>query len=64
MNRELLDAWMHFTGGTYQDIINMAVKDAEVKRLKLTAKAAKNPSGAVHVTKPGNSKVKSQDIIL
>lgn len=64
MNRELLDAWMHFTGGTYQDIINMAVKDAEVKRLKLTAKAAKNPSGAVHVTKPANSKVKSQDIIL
>lgn len=64
MNRELLDAWMHFTGGTYQDIINMAVKSEEVKRLKLTAKAAKNPSGAIHITKPGNSKVNSKDIIL
>lgn len=64
MNRELLDAWMHFTGGTYKDIIDMAVKNEEVKRLKLTAKAAKNPSGAVHFTKPTNNKVNSKDIIL
>lgn len=64
MNRELLDAWMHFTGGTYQDIIKMAVKSEEVKRLKLMAKTAKNPSGAIHFNKPKDSKVNSNDIIL
>lgn len=63
MNRELLDAYLHFCGGTYQDLIKMAVKDEEVKRLKLTAKTARTP-GTVKINKPSGSKVERKDIIL
>lgn len=63
MNRELLDAYLHFSGGTYQDLIKMAVKDEEVKRLKLTAKQAKTP-GTIKVNKPQGNKVEHKDIIL
>lgn len=63
MNRELLDAYLHFSGGTYQDLIKMAVKEEEVKRLKLTAKTAKTP-GTIKINKPSGSKVERKDIIL
>lgn len=63
MNRELLDAYLHFSGGTYQDLIKMAVKDEEVKRLKLTTKQARTP-GTIKVNKPQGNKVAHKDIIL
>lgn len=63
MNRELLDAYLHFSGGTYQDLIKMAVKDEEVKRLRLTAKTAKTP-GTIKINKPQGNKVEHKDIIL
>lgn len=63
MNRELLDAYLHFSGGTYQDLIKMAVKEEEVKRLKLTAKTAKTP-GTIKINKPQGNKVEHKDIIL
>lgn len=38
LNRELLEAWLMFTGGSYKDLVDMAIKENEVKRLKLTSK--------------------------
>ena len=63
MNRELLNAYLHFCGGTYEDLIKMAVKEEEVKRLKLIAKTAKTP-GTIKINKPSGSKVERKDIIL
>lgn len=33
--KEMLDAWLMFTGGTYKDLINMAVKEDNVRKLKI-----------------------------
>lgn len=38
MNRELLDAWLLFTGGTYKDLVDMAVKKDTVNKLRITSK--------------------------
>ena len=54
MNREILDAWLMFTGGTYENLIDMAVREEEVRRLRVkskerrstkTVKVVKNPAG-------------------
>lgn len=34
LNRELLDAWLMFTGGTYKDLIDMAVKEDKSSSVK------------------------------
>lgn len=38
LNRELLDAWLMFTGGTYKDLIDMAVKEDKVRQLRVKSK--------------------------
>ena len=38
LNRELLSAWLMYTGGTYRDLINMAAKEEQVRTLKLRSK--------------------------
>ena len=38
LNKELLDAWLMFTGGTYKDLVNMAVKEHEVHKLVVKSK--------------------------
>ena len=63
ISRELLDAWRMFTGSDYDALVNMKVKENEVKRLKLVAKQAKT-SGTVKIHKPSGNKVNRSDILL
>lgn len=65
LDKELIDAWLMFTGGTYKDLVNMAIREKEVKTLKLTAKNNKGHQ-TVRITKPtnANGKVNLDDITL
>ena len=57
---ELLRAYLMFTGGSYADLVNMAIKEKEVKTLKL--KAIENNKRGVKVTPPATSnRSKPQD---
>lgn len=60
--RELITAWLMFTGGTYKDLANMAIKENEVRTLKLKSKENRAHK-TVKVTKP-NSKSSVDDIVL
>jgi len=60
--RELISAWLMFTGGTYKDLAVMAIKENEVRTLKLKAKENRAHK-TVKVTKPV-SKASADDIIL
>lgn len=62
LNRELVDAWLMFTGGTYKDLIDMAVKEEQVRQLRIKAKNNKT-SKAVKIIK-NNSKATIDDIIF
>lgn len=62
LNKYLLDAWLMFTGGTYKDLADMAMKDNQVKTLKLKAKQQAS-NGTVRITRPA-SKGKIDDIIF
>lgn len=50
---ELLRAYLRFTGGNYSDLVNIAIREKEVKTLRL--KAANNSKRGVTVTPPANS---------
>ncbi len=63
LSREMLDAWLMFTGGTYKDLIDMAVKENEVR--KLVVKSKQNRSAkTVRVIKKQDGKSSIDDIIL
>ena len=63
LNRELLTAWLMYTGGTYKDLIDMAIKENEVRVLKLKSKQ-RSTSKTVKVVKPQGGKVGFDDIVL
>lgn len=63
LNRDLLSAWLMFTGGNYEDLVNMKVRENEVRRLVLTSKKQRS-SKSVKVTKPKQGKVNMEDILL
>lgn len=63
LNRELLDAWLMFTGGTYKDLIDMAVKEDNVRKLKIKSKEQRTAK-SIKVIKKQNGKVNMNDIIL
>ena len=63
LNRDLLSAWLLFTGGNYEDLVNMKVRENEVRRLVLTSKKQRS-SKSVKVTKPKQGKVNMEDILL
>lgn len=63
LNRELLDAWLMFTGGTYKDLIDMAVKEDKVRTLRLKSKEQRT-NKTVKIVKPNNGKANINDIIL
>lgn len=63
MNRELLDAWLMFTGGTYKDLIDMAVKENEVRKLIVKSKESRSAK-TVKVVKKQTGKTNINDIIL
>lgn len=60
--RELITAWLMFTGGTYKDLASMAIKEDAVRVLKLKSKENRAHK-TVKVTKP-NSKATMEDIVL
>lgn len=63
MAREMLDAWLMFTGGTYKDLIDMAVKENEVRRLVVKSKQSRSTK-SVKVVKKQDGKTSIDDIIL
>lgn len=62
MNADILDAWLHFTGGSYKDLVKMAIKEEQVKRLVLTSKDKKT-TRTVTINKP-KGKNDVNDILL
>lgn len=63
INRDLLDAWLIFTGGSYKDLVDMAIKEEQVKRLKIKSKEQRT-SKTVKVIKANQGKVDLNDILL
>jgi len=63
MAREMLDAWLMFTGGTYKDLIDMAVKENEVRKLIVKSKQNRSTK-TVKIVKKQNGKTNIDDIIL
>lgn len=61
--KEMLDAWLMFTGGTYKDLINMAVKEDNVRKLKIMSEKQRNTKSIKIVTKR-NGKTDMNDIML
>lgn len=62
MSQDLLDAWLKFTGGSYKDLVSIAIKEQEVKKLVLKSKANKTATGAVKITKPTSNKISDIDL--
>ena len=62
MSQDLLDAWLKFTGGSYKDLVSIAIKEQEVKKLVLKAKSNKTAAGAVKITKPTSNKISDIDL--
>ena len=63
MAREMLDAWLMFTGGTYKDLIDMAVKENEVRKLIVKSKQSRSAK-TVKVVKKQDGKTSIDDIVL
>ncbi len=63
LNREMLDAWLMLTGGTYKDLIDMAVKENEVRRLVIKSNQNRSTK-SVKVIKKQTGKTSIDDIIL
>jgi len=62
LNKELLDAWLMFTDGTYKDLVNMAIKEHEVHKLIVKSKEQRS-TRTIKVVKP-TGKVSTNDVIL
>lgn len=62
MNNDLINAYLHFTGGSYKDLANMAINEAEVRRLRVKAKEHR-AAKSVRISRPAKSN-KADDIAL
>lgn len=62
LNRELLDAWLMFTGGSYKDLVAMAVNDEKAKNLRLKSKEQRNTK-TIKINKAAG-KTSMEDILL
>lgn len=62
LNRELLSAWLMFTGGSYKDLVDMAIKEEQVKRLKVTSRQ-NHTTRTIKIQKP-KGKADINDIVL
>ena len=54
LNDAILRAYLKFTGGSYADLVNMAINQEKVNNLKLKAK--QTGSKSIKLTKPVNTK--------
>lgn len=65
MNEWLLDGWLKFTGGSYKNIVEMAINSKEVEKLRFVAKKhAKDGTSSVRVTNTRKDKPVHADDIL
>lgn len=51
IHEDLIKAWLTFTGGTYNDLIAMAINEEKTKRIKVASKTA-NTRGTIKIVKP------------
>ena len=63
LSKELLDAWLMFTGGSYKDLIDMAIKEDKVRKLVIKSKEQRN-THTIKVNKSNKGKVNPEDILL
>lgn len=63
LENDLLVAWLSFTGGSLKDLVNMAIKEENVRKLVLKSKENRNKH-TIKVVKPKNEKVNMEDILL
>lgn len=63
LNRDIIDAWLMFTGGTYKDLVDMAVKEDKVRQLRVRSKEPRS-NGTVKITKSNKTKASINDIIF
>lgn len=59
-NDAILRAYLKFVGGNYTNLVDMAINDKEVKKLKLIAKSRNHSS--VKINKPQTNKGKDIDL--
>lgn len=63
LNRELLDAWLMFTGGSYKDLVDMAIKEDKVRKLVMKSKQPRT-NRTIKINKPKGGKVDYNNIRL
>lgn len=63
LNKELINAWLMFTDGSYKDLINMIAKEEQVKKLIIKSKENRNKH-QIAVKKPSKNKNVIDDIIF
>lgn len=63
LERELLDAWLMWTGGTYKDLVDMAIKEEGAKRIIAKSKESRTQRH-IKVNKPSNSEGKGATLIF
>lgn len=64
LNKDLLDAWLMFTGGTYKDLVDMAIKEDNVRKLRIKSKEQRAIKPIKIVKKASSGKVDINDIVL
>lgn len=64
LNKDLLDAWLMFTGGTYKDLVDMAIKEDKVRTLRIKSKKQRTIKPIKIVKKTNSDKVDINDIVL
>lgn len=64
LNKDLLDAWLMFTGGTYKDLVDMAIKENKVRTLRIKSKEQRTIKPIKIVKKTNSGKVDVNDIVL
>ena len=62
MQDEVLRAYLKFTGGSYKDLVNIAINKQEVKRLRV--ESAKGSRRNITITKPNSGKTDLNGIKL
>lgn len=63
MEHELLDAYLHFTGKSYKDLISMAVQEEQVKQLRLQSKQNAN-RGSIKIVRKQSGKTNMDDVLI
>lgn len=63
LNKDLLDAWLIFTGGTYKDLVDMAIKEDNVRKLRIKSKEQRTIK-PIKIVKKAGDKVDINDIVL